>query len=209
MKEQESIKIKVHQGKSGMHLVPNIDEWVISHSRKFPFLYVKQEEIIPHNIFFEDPEAFVLFAEKAGKKIGLFAGIPMNSEYMSATNYNLFTEMHRFTKQGFDPEKILYVAVFFIADEERKNHDVVLQLYQQAVHLAKKIGKTQMCYFTTIREEDHPLKPHPYLPPEPWEELPTPIRNMGIDLNFTWPTLQADGSVENQLNSQALYLLDI
>lgn len=209
MKNDSHFEIRVYQGETGMSLIHTIDEWVNYHAKKFPFLYANQGEIIPHYIFFEDPQGFVLFAEKANKQVALLAAIPMDSPHMDAANYNPFSEMSSYTDLGFNPEKIMYAAVFFIADEERGNRRLILEMYQQAAKLAIERGKKQFCYFTTVREDNHPLKPLNYVPPEPWEELPIPVHSMGIHVNFTWPTFQADGSVKDQLNTQALYFLDI
>jgi hypothetical protein len=201
--------ITTHQGQQSYPLVPLIDEWVIYHSRKFPFLYVNQGEIIPHHLFFDDPQAFVLLAECAGEKVGLLAAIPMLSPFMDAANYNPFVDISLFTKRGFDPKKILYVAVFFVADDQRSNHQLITALYERAAEIAIDSNFKQMCHFTTIREINHPLKPDPYIPPEPWAELPRPLQPMGITVEFTWPTLQADGSVKNQTNLQELFVVDL
>lgn len=202
-------EIKVYQGEKGMPLIPTIDEWVIYHAKKFPYLYVNQSEIVPHDIFFKDPQGFVLFAERKNEKIALLAAIPMDSPQMDGANHNPFSDMSSYKNLGFNPEQIMYGAVFFIADTERENRDLILAMYRQAAKLAAERGKKQFCYFTTDREVNHPLKPLNYVPPEPWEELPILVRNMGIHVNFTWPTLQADGSVKNQLNTQTLYYFDI
>lgn len=206
---QNEIQIKVFKGEADKYLAPTINEWVASHYIRFPFLYVNQGEALSNHIIFEDPNGFVLIAEKARQKVGLLMALPLTSVLLADVDYNPASELEQIRKKGFDPDKILYGAVFFVSDEERQNKELIRQLYEEAVIFAKKMGKTQICYFTTVREENHPLKPNPFVPPEPWEDLSSPFRNMDIEVNFTWPTLQADGSVKECANPQALFIQDI
>lgn len=203
-----SIEIKIYRGKEEKHLVPMINAWVISHYMSFPFLYANQGETLANHVFFEDPNGFALFAEKGDQKVGMMLAIPLNSPVLDV-QYSPFPMLSQMKEKGFDPDKILYGAVFVIAEEERQNQELIARMYQEAVSLAKKMGKTHICYFTTIREDHHPLKPTPYIPPEPWEELTPSPRSMDITIDLTWPTLQVDGSVKECINPQALYILDI
>ncbi len=205
---QAPIEIKIYQSDSGRDLLPTVHEWAILHYRDFPFLYAYQGEKIPHNIFLDDPNGFILSAERTEEKLGLLLALPLNSSFLDI-QYSPFEKIHEIEEKGFDPDNILYIASFLIDKLERHNKVLIADMYNQAVTLAKKMGKNQICYFTPIYTDDHPLKPTPFVPPEPWDDLPFQFKPMDITLNFTWPTLQPDGTVRDSVNPQALFYQNI
>ncbi len=207
-RERAHTTIHTYRGEVVGDLLSTIRSWAVSNYISFPFLYVDQGEELPHHIFRDDPHAFVLFAERNGHKVGMFTALPLTSPLLDV-NYSPLPYMDQIREQGFNPDQILYVASFLISKEERQDKGLILRIYQQAVDLAKEMGKTQICYFTALYDDHHPLKPDPFVQPEPWDDLPSPFRSMGVAMDFTWPTLQADGSVKECVHPQALYIQDI
>jgi hypothetical protein len=197
------VEIKIYRSHSVRDVLPIINYWLVYY-REFPFLYIPEGEVPPNHILAEDPEAFVVLAKKRDKFIGLLTGIPLNSPLLDV-KYTPFPVLNKVRANGFDLNEMLYIPAFLVSKEERGNQHLILQIYQTALSLAKERGKNQVCYFTTIREDNHPLKPDPYVCPEPWDDLPNPFQKMGITFNLTWPTLQSDGSVKKCENKQELY----
>ncbi len=204
----EPMTVIISHGEKEKDLLPIVNQWVISHYIQFPFLYAYQGEALPNHVFFEDQNAFVLFAEKEGKRVGLMMALPLDSYFLDV-KYSPYPTLAEMEQKGFDPHKTLYVACFLVAKEERSDREIAIRLYQRTVDLAKKMGKTHICYFTTVREEDHLLKPSPYISVEPWDEVTNPFRYTGIMFDLIWPTLQSDGSVKDCTNPQALMIKEI
>lgn len=187
-----------------------LHNWSASAYRKFPFLYASEGcgDVLPYHILCNDRDAFVLLAEKNGKQVGMLAGYPLDSPFITV-QYSPSSQFDAMRQKGYNPSEIFYVASFLIIDEERGNKTLAEAIYAQAASLAKKSGKKQMCYFATIREENHPLKPSAYIPVEPWDHLRQSFRSMGVSFELSWPTLQADGSVQECASMQELFILDL
>lgn len=183
-----------------------LNEWAVRSYRGFPYLYVSDGEELQHQLLGQDPQSFVLLGMKNDQMAALFVAYPLDSAVLNF-KYSLKGSFKEMEEKGFEPAHYLYAASFLVAEEERDNQALVQQIYRQASQLAQELGKKGICYFTTIREENHPLKPNPYVPVEPWEFLSP--KSMGITFELEWPTLQADGSVETNLNSQEIYYLDL
>ncbi len=206
MQSENCAEVCIYQGEKTKPLFPILNEWIVSRYIEFPFLYVAQEETPPTHLLAENPDAFVLFAEEKDKKVGMLIASPLDASFLLDVKYSPLSKLEEIEEKGFDPKKILYVHGFLVAHEKRGDFELINRIYQTAVHLAKEMGKTHICYFTTLREENHPLKPSPYIPLEPFEDLPTPFESMDITFKLTWPTLQADGSVISCENLQALFI---
>jgi hypothetical protein len=206
---QDLIQITCYQGQKVREVRPILDEWCIQLFREFPYLYVYQEETDYNTIFETDPEAFVLFAEKNGKKIGVIQANPLNSSFLEQELYTPFARLEEIRQKGFDPDRILYISCFLMLQEDRMNHKAMTLLFDSAIELAKKMGKTQICYMEITHNPDHPLKPYPYIPLEPWRDLGVNFQSMDVQMQISWPTLQSDKTVRQEDHIMALYYVDL
>lgn len=206
---KEILKIECYQNQGVIEVRPILDEWGIQLFREFPYLYVYEEETDYNTIFEIDPHAFVLFAVSDGKKIGVIQANPLSSPFLENELYTPYGSLDQVRKNGYDPDKILYISCFLMTKEERLNHDAIALLFDSAVGTAKKMGKTQICYMEIIQDAIHPLKPVSYVPLEPWSDLAMDYRDMGVQIEMSWPTLQPDGAVKEEAHAMALYIIDI
>ena len=202
-------KIECYQKEAIKTVRTILDEWNIKLWREYPYFYVFQDETNYNSIFEKDPEAFVLFAEKDGIKLGLLQANPLDSSFLEQDLYTPYEQIDKFRKRGFDPSKILYISCFLMAQEERSNLEAISLLFNRAIEQAKKMGKTQICYMEIIEDEKHPLRPVPYIPLEPWRDLEKKFRSMDIVSEMCWPTLRADGEVKEEVHQMAFYIMDI
>lgn len=206
-----SMKIELFQKEAVKTVRTVLDQWNIELWREYPYLYVFQNGIDSdyNSIFEEDPEAFVLFAERSGEKIGLLQANPLNSSFLEKGSYTPYEELDKFISNGFDPSKILYVSCFLMAREERSNLEAIHLLFERTIELAKRMGKTQICYMEIIEDENHPLRPVPYIPLEPWRVLGKNFRSMDIITTMRWPTLKMEEEVVEEEHQMAFYVMDI
>lgn len=189
---------------------PLLDDWNIQLFREYPYLYVYQQENDYNTIFEVDPDSFVLFAERDGEKIGLLEANPLDSLFFGQARYAPSAEMlEEFKKNGFDPSKILYITCFLMAKPERGNLEAINLLFDRAIEQAECMGRTQICYMGIIEDEKHPLRPSPYVPLEPWNDLNRQFRSMGVVTEMSWPTLQSNGEVLEKTHKMKFYVTDL
>lgn len=162
-----------------------------------------------NSIFEDDPDAFVLFAEREGVKLGLIQANPLDSSFLEQDLYTPHQQIDKFRINGFDPNKILYVSCFLMARQERSNLEAINLLFNKTIEQAKKMGKTQICYMEIVENENHPLRPAPYIPLEPWGDLQREFRSMNVTIDMSWPTLKAGGEVLDEVHQMAFYVMDI
>lgn len=206
---QDLIEIICYQGQRVAEIRPILGEFEIRLFGEFPYLYVYQEEINYDTDFEIDPEAFVLFAEKNGKKIGLIQATPLNSPFLEQEVYSPFACLEEIRKRGFDPDHILYIGCFLMLPEERENRRAMTLLFRTAIERARKMRKTQICYMEMIYSSDHALKPHSYRPLEPWGDLEVNFKSMDVQTTMSWPTLQPDKTVRQEDHAMMLYYVDL
>lgn len=202
-------KVEIYREGGVKAIRKTLDEWTTHLLREYPYLYVYQGETDYNTLFETDPNSFVLFAEKDGKKIGTLQANPLDSDYLKNSDYTPYNHLEQIKKNGFNPSKILYVSTFIMNKENSANKEAIKMLFDIAVELAKKMGKNQICYLEVVEEEKHPLKPSPYVPLEPWGELDKKSRSMNVTMVMSWPTLQPDGSVKDQSHQMVFYVIDI
>jgi len=206
---QETIQISCYQNQRVVEMRPLLDEWGIRLFREFPYLYVFQDETDYNTIFEVDPQAFVLFAEINGQKIGVIQANPLNSPFLAQELYTPSERLDQIKQNGFDPEQMLYISCFLMLPEERMNQEAINLLFDQAMAMAKTMGKKQICYMEIVYEPDHALKPASYKPLEPWCDLGINFKPMGVQVEMSWPTLQPDSCVKQEAHVLALYYMDL
>lgn len=201
--------VDCYQNEAVKSIRADLDEWNIKLWREYPYLYVFQDETNYNSIFEDDPEAFVLFAKRDGKMLGFLQANPLDSSFLEQDHYTPHSQLEQIRKKGFDPSKILYISCFLMMGEERSNLEAINQLFDQAIEQAKKLGKIQICYMEIVEDEKHPLRPSPFVPLEPWNDLGKEFRSMDVTLEMNWPTLQPDGNVKEEAHQMAFYVMDL
>ena len=151
---------------------------------------------------------FILFSERNGKKTGLLQANPLNSSFLENSLYTPSSELEQFRDKGYDPAKILYISCFLMAKEEHSNLEAINLLFERAVEEAQRMGKSQICYMEVVEDKNHSLRPVPFMPLEPWEKVQKKFRKTNIFMEMSWPTLQADGKVNEENHQMEFFILD-
>ena len=204
-----STKIETYRNTEVKKISPLLDNFIYQVAKEYPYLYVHQKETNYNTIFEKDPKAFVILARKNGKVIGALQANPLNSPYFKDQEYSPEKALMQIKNNGFNLDKILYVSTFMLAKNERNNLSVIKPMFDKTLDLAKNLGYSQICYMEILETNNHPLKPNPYIPVEPWKALGKDIKSMNVETNMTWPTLQADGKVNNEDHKLAFYIIDL
>lgn len=205
----DDIKIETYRGNAVKNLRPLLDTWARNQYREYPYLYAYQNETDYNKVFEVDPTAFVLFAERNGKKIALLQANALDSEFLKTERYSPYTAINLMIHRGYDPKKILYITSLLTTKEEHCNREMLSELYNQAVKIAKEMGKTHICYMDIIQNGPHPLKPTNYVPIEPWSELDVRFKTTGVRIPMSWPTLQPNGNVREEVHKMEIFITNI
>ncbi|MBX9586014.1 MAG: hypothetical protein K2X50_02040 [Gammaproteobacteria bacterium] len=200
--------IEIYRNNQVKAIRPILDSFIYKNIQEYPYLYINHKETDYNIIFEKDPKAFVLLAKKDGKLIGSLQANPLDSVYFKDHKYSPDEALAKIKKNGFNTEKILYVTTFMMSKDERKNSSVAKKMFDKTLELAKSMGYSQICYDEIVETKNHPLKPNPYIPLEPWKELGRKIKNMNVEITMSWPTLQDDGKVKNEEHKLAFYIIE-
>lgn len=198
-------------GKALLPWLPAMHEQCAKQLRLFPYLYAPLEEqyISPTDTtYVNSPESLVAIVKNKEDVVGIAAGIPLNSPFLSA-HYFSNELLSQFQSQGHDPDKIWYMGYFLMNPEYQEDAQLIHSLYELFADHARALGKTQLCYVDALFSEDHPLKPLNYQHPEPWERLIGGFISSNVNIEASWPTLQSDGSVKEETHPICFYLKDL
>jgi len=199
-------------------LLPLLQDWGVREFVRYPYLWVPpQDEIFEaYALLAEEKNSLVTLVKHQGKVIAVAAGVPFDAERLHALFDGKDTEVHlepsvlqRVRQMGFDPSQIFYMSYFLTAPEYRNDKHLVELIYDKYVQFIRSIGKSQICYFDDLGRADHPLKPENPAPIEPWGVVLHGFRSMHVKKEFSWPTVQQDGSVKDEIHHLEFFVKDV
>ncbi len=190
-------------------LLPELQEWVERAFIQYPYLWVApaDEYYVPNVAMILEKDAMVALVRKNGRIVGVAAGVSLDS--LSFQEQLGRAVMRQFKERGFDPSVMVYMCYFLTAPEYLNEQHLVDLIYNQFVDFAHSIGKTQLCYLEDSGNFDHPLKPQMPMAIEPWGHVIHGFKNMNVEVEYTWPTMQSDGSVRDQAHAIEFFVKDL
>lgn len=207
---KEFMQVQTFSREEVLPLLPLLHEWLAKHLIGFPYYYAPPKEQLIHpfdSVYVNEKEALVVIAKQSNEAIGIASGISLDSFYLVYNLGNVFPAelIEQFKEKGFQPNEILYVGYFLMAEGHKENTRAVLEIFDQLVAAAKRWGKKQICYIQVLCDESRMKES-----PEPYGTIIPGFRPSGVEmLNQSWPTLQSDGSMQMQSHDMAFYIMDI
>lgn len=204
-------KIEIYTGENVAAFEPIMCQWCGVHFASYPYLFAAPEnqmECPPPGIYALENEAFLMLAKEDEKPVGMLSAIALDSPFLNGLYFPEDTAA-RIKETGHDPKEILYIGMFLIDPEYRQDEGLILSMYDQLAQEAKNLGKSKICYIDMVLPDDHPLRPAVVTSPEPWGTTITGFTSIDCTVNLSWPTFQADGSVENQTHTLLFYIKDL
>lgn len=189
-------------------LFPALQEKVEAAFVKYPYLWVPpQGEIYkPNQLLVSEKNGFVTVVRKGEEVVGVAAGANFDSD---AVVLDLGQDVvERARENGFDPSKLFYMC-YFLIDPAHYNSYLVQMIYNEYASFARASGKTQMCYLEACDQLDHPLRPESLDIIEPWGTTLQGCKSMNIKMEHAWPTLQTDGSVQDETHTIEFFVKDL
>jgi hypothetical protein len=208
--DKEFMQVQTFSREEVLPLLPLLHEWLTKHLLGFPYYYAPPKEQLIHpfdTVYVNEKEALVVIAKQSNEVIGIASGISLGSFYLDYKVGNVFSSelIEQFKEKGFQPNEVLYVGYFLMAESHKVNARAVLEIFDQLIAAAKKWGKKQICYIQVLCDESRMKES-----PEPYGTIIPGFRHSDVVmLNLSWPTLQSDGSMQMQNHDMAFYIMDI
>jgi GNAT superfamily N-acetyltransferase len=195
--------MQLHQGQKLGKFARFIAEQRVTMFAEYPYLYqAAVEDDMPYTTWFSQlPKSAAVVAYYEDKPIGFIAG----------TSFKDFGEHFQgsvalFEDAQLNPESYFYISEVIIIPEHR-GEGLSTQLFEVIENYAKQAGYTKAC-FVTESHKKHPLKPANYRDLGVlWTKLGYSLMN--LFLQFSWPTLQTDGSSEMQEHTLEYWQKDL
>jgi len=207
--DKEFIQVQTFSREKVLPLLPLLHGWCAKHLLGFPYYYAPPKEQLIHpfdTVFVNEDEALIVIAKEKNEVIGIASGISLGSYFLDY-NVVVFSPqlIEQFKEKDFQPNEVLYIAYFLMAENHKQNTGAVLGIFDQLIAAAKKWGKRHICYIQVLCDESRMQES-----PEPYGTIIPGFRHSGVEmLNQSWHTLQPDGSIQLQSHDMAFYIMDI
>jgi Acetyltransferase (GNAT) family len=191
-----SLIFKIFQGKE---IEPFLDELAkarIKQFRYYPYLYQGNMEYEKAYLkpYIANEDGLLLAAFDGDKMIGFVTGIPL----MSSSEIIQDAE-NQFAKVGYDARKLYYLGEVIIAPQYR-NYGIGHKFIKPIESKILELGYQGACGLIVDRPEDHPLRPKDFPNLKLYAQSLGYI-SIGITSELAWPTIQADGTVIDEVNT--------
>lgn len=199
MEESTVFEVSSYTGDGIIDQISVLKEWVAREFANYPYLWVApKDDLCEGNaLLLTEENALVTIVRREGEVVGVAAGVPFDSEGCKA--YLGQSVIDEAIEKGFDLSKMIYMLYFLTASEYRNDQSLVDMIYNNYLEFAHEQKRTQIGYFEYSGKADHPLKPENPTAIEPWGVV-IPGKTMDVKAHFPWPTLQADGSVNDEVH---------
>jgi hypothetical protein len=207
LQSDDILEISTYSTDQVVPWVPLLQEWEEREFFHYPYLWVPPKgEISDNNVMLaREKNAQVIIVQHNGQVIGIAGAIVFDSEEMHSNHRWL---LEKTIAHGFDPAHIVYVNYFLTAPQFRNDARLVSLMYNKLVDFTHCIGRTQICYLEDLGNLDSPLKPEHPVAIEPWGHVIKGFRSM-MYADLTWPTLQPNGSVADQVHVSEFFIQDL
>lgn len=153
-----SLIIKTVNGSDLNNWLPDLAGLRIRVFREYPYLYDGSESYERNYLqrYIDSGEAMVVLALDAGQIVGASTGMPF--EHESVTFKNVFA------RQDIDPGTVFYCGESVLLAGYR-GQGIYKQFFRERERYACELQRFTLSAFCAVmRPDDHPLKPHGYLP---------------------------------------------
>lgn len=195
-------------------ILPLLQEWGERGFIQYPYLWVppKGEIFIAYAILAEEENSLVTIVKDHGHIVGVAAGLPFDAKKLQIVfdedvTVSELSLSHKAKQQGFDPSRMFYMSYFLTAPEYHNDKRIVELIYKHYVAFIQEMGREQICYFDDVGKSNDHLKPSHCI--EPWRCVIGDFRSMNVKKDFSWPTLQLDGSVKEEVHQLEFFVKNI
>ena len=205
-----NIDIQTYQGEGLAAEIGKLSEFRQQYFREYPYLYAGMEDHLQkHNAeqkyiarYIADPTARLLLVrdmDAGNKVVGIAIGTRLSQEQEILRQAGEQLHHHRIV-----PEQFFYFGEMIFVPEYR-NKGLGKQTLETLKNAGKEQGCSHFCFLAVERESSDARRPAGYV------DSDMIFQKMGFEktsiaVQFDWPTIQADGSVETVINHLAFWV---
>jgi hypothetical protein len=183
-----------------------MQEWTEREFGQYPYLWFPPagSEIAREvGLIADESQSLVAVLQNEGRVVGIAGGVPFDGLHIQAYFHSLNSSFgEKLRTQGVDPTRIFHM-VFFLTDPVYRDTSVGM-IYDTFTAFARKLGRDQFCFFEAIGDPDYAAVPF-----EPWNAIIKNCRKVDIQLDVSWPTLQNDDSVQDEVHRLQFFINEI
>ena len=190
-----NIDIQIYQHASLAPEIGVLAEFRVRFFREFPYLYVGTEDYEQNYLadYLANPTTRLIVARDAGKVIGIATGAMLSTELNIVGKVETLLQQH-----GIKPHSCFYLGEI-ILEPEYRSRGISKQVLELLKNAGREQGAERFCFLTVAREPNDIRCPADYISSDVIFEKYGFIKT-DVSVTFEWPTIQADGQVENTAN---------
>ncbi len=196
------IHINVFKGPEAAPYIRPLSEMRVKAFAEFPYLYEGnvEDDFAYAHLYASDPQGMIVVAFEGDQIVGVRSGcpVPAHTIVMDESRCQML-EDHGIQAKAY------YYCGEIIVDPAFQRKGIATQLMTRFIEEVKEMGFPGMIAITSIKPDDHPLRPHDYF------DSGLFLKKFGFEkspITFTaeWPTRQGDGTVKTQENELAFWV---
>lgn len=196
-----SLRLETHLGQDILPYVKEVAAMRIEGFRDFPYLYegtsAYEEKYLEG--YAKEPRAMLIRVLDGDRLAAVATATPL------ASSADIVLEApERFKALGHDPASFYYYAEILVKKAYR-GRGIAEMVYRERERRAREWGYRNLCLAVVVRPDNHPLRPKEYKSPERiW--VRDGFTKTPIEITYEWPTIQADGTVEERENPMVFWM---
>ncbi|MBA4749390.1 MAG: GNAT family N-acetyltransferase [Alphaproteobacteria bacterium] len=199
-----SIEIKVFKEKATAPYIHLLSKMRVEAFQEFPYLYVSGsiEDDLPYTQCYTLKHGLLIVAFLDQEVVGMYSAMPMTTKTEFLKAWSLTLE-----EAGINTKKCFYAGEVIVMTH-MKRRGIGVALLRRLVEEVHAFGYETMMGVTSIRAHDHPLRPKGYFDSDAvWAA--GGYKKLPLTFSCRYPTRQQDGSVKEEDNLLACWLMTI
>lgn len=197
-------RIEVYKGFQILPYVRVVAEMRLKTFCEFPYLYVgnMEEELGYVEDFASTPQGLLVVAFKGEQLVGFVSGLPLNTPGSFLEHWS-----KKLSQQGVNINNTFYAGEIIVEPCFQKQRYTV-ELIKRFFEEVEKMEFPSVLGVTSIRSEDHPLRPRGYVDTDDiWGKIG--FKKIPITLSAVWPTQQANHTIKQETNKLACWIKEM
>lgn len=191
-KKVMAISVKSCTGNQVEEYLNDLAFWRITVFREFPYLYEGDIDYERQYLqtFFKAPDSILVIAFDDGKVIGASTALPLKHETANVIEPFL-TSQYRIDKMFYYGESVL--------SKPYRGKGIGKAFFNHRASKAVAYGAEYTCFCSVIRPENHPLRPHSYLPLDSFWQQEGFVKHPELICKMSWKDLDEQQETEKSL----------
>jgi len=196
------IEIKRYQGEDINAEIGLLSDFRLRYFREFPYLYVGTKEYEQDYLmsYLSDPTTRLFLArDRDGMVVGVAIGTMLSPELKILCQADELSQCAELMSEQF----FYFGEMIFVPEYRSKGAGK--QLLEELKKSGRQQGANRYCFFAVDRANDDIRRPADYVDPAVFFQK-FGFEKTNISVSYDWPTIQADGRIEESTNRLWLWV---